>query len=140
MTNTTTNTEKIVRITKAMRFEDIALMVKGEPVKNGSTAEDIVAFCAHEREILANKNKSSGEKKLTPTQVANEGYKVQVKDYLSTHPDVTCSAIAKGIPEFDANDFTTSKVNALLRALVAAGEVERHEVKGKALFRLVTVE
>lgn len=136
MTNTN---EKAPRITKTMRFEDIALMLQGEPSKNGTTIEDALAFIAHEREMLANKNKSSGEKKLTPTQVANIGYKEMVKAFLADNPDVTCSAIAKGVPEFNAQDFTTSKVNGLLRSLLQDGDIERHEVHGKALFRLVQV-
>lgn len=137
MTNTAT--EKPVRITKTMRFEDIALMLKGEPVKHGTTQAQALEFISHEQELLANKNKSSGEKKLTPTQVANITYKEMVKAYLSDHPDVTCSAIAKGVPEFNQQDFTTSKVNGLLRSLLQDGDIERHEVKGKALFRLVQV-
>ena len=139
MTNTTTN-EKAVRITKAMRYEDIMAMVAGELPKNGSTVEDIQSFCAHEMEMLARKNHVSGEKKPTAVQVANERYKEMVKAFLADNPGVTCSAIAKGIPEFDENDFTTSKVNGLLRGLLASGEVVREEKKGKALFSLVTVE
>ena len=137
MTNTT-NTTKAARITKTMRFEDIASMLKGEAPVNGTNVAEALEFIAHEQALLAKKNQVSGERKQTPTQVANEGYKAQIAEYLAENPKQTCSAIIKGIPEFAG--FSTSKVNALLRQLQDSHEVIREEVKGKALFSLSTVE
>lgn len=137
---TTTNEKKPTRITKAMRLDDIASMLKGETPVNNTSVEDALSFIAHELELLANKNKTSGEKKPTALQIANLGYQDQIRAFLADHPDKTVTEIAKGIPEFASNAFTTSKVNGLLKPMLASGEVVRTEVKGKALFKLAVVE
>lgn len=133
-----TNTEnKTPRITKTMRFEDIAAMLVGESAPNGTTLDDALTFIARERELLANKNKG-GDKKPTANQEANEGFKKLIIQFLATLPEdsdgVTCTVLQKSIPEFA--DFNTSKLAALTRQLKDENRIIRKEVKGKALFSL----
>ena len=135
-----TNNEKTVRVTKSQRMEDIGYMLEGKPVLYGTTLPIALEFLSHERELLANKNKSSGKKKLTPTQEANEGYKKLILEYLATIPEdqdgPTCTEIAEAIPE--CAKFTPSKTSSLMRQLgeKGSGQVVRYEVKGKTRYKL----
>lgn len=130
--------EKKIRITKANRFEDIKALLTGEATTYGTTTEDAIKFIDHELELLANKNKSDGEKKQTATQKENEGYKAIIIDFLTTsgNPDgMTCTEIGKAIPAL--SDFNNQKVAALLTQLKRAGKVEAVTGKGgKTLFKL----
>lgn len=127
-----------IRITKAMRFEDIKAMLNGSPVNYGTTIEDAMTFIDHELGLLARKN-SGEDKKQTKTQQENEGYKALILEFLATLPEdklngVTCTEIIKGVPEFDG--FTTQKISPLVRQLMLADKVVKTESRGKALFSL----
>jgi hypothetical protein len=131
--------EKVMRVTKAQRFEDIKALLTGGIATHGTTVEDAITVLDHEMELLAKKNSgSSGEKKPTATQVANEDYKAQILEFLATIPadsdGVTCTEILKGVPALA--DYQVQKVAALVRQLKAAGRVTSKEVKGKSLFTL----
>ena len=130
--------EKKVRITKAQRFEDIKALLTGESVTYGTTVDIAVTVIDHELELLAKKNSSTGDKKLTPTQQENEALKEQIVEYLSTLPGdadgVTCTEILKSVPAL--TDFSNQKVAALVRQLKMAGRVVATEKKGKSLFRM----
>lgn len=75
--------------------------------------------------------KSGSERKPTATQVANEGYKALILDFL-TSEKMTVSNIIKGIPEFDG--FTPQKVAPLVKSLLEAGLVEKVTEKGRSYF------
>lgn len=136
--------EKAPRVTKSQRMEDIGYMLEGKAVKYGTDLSTALSFLAHERELLANKNKNTGEKKLTPTQEANEGYKKLILEYLATIPadqdGPTCTEIAEAIPE--CAKFTPSKTSSLMRQLgeKGSGQVVRYEVKGKTRYKLAKLE
>lgn len=125
--------EKVVRVTKAMRFEDIKALLNGEEVTHGTTVEIAVEFINNELDLLAKKN--SGEKKPTKTQEENEGFKILILNFLRTQEDgKTCTEIMKAIPEFA--DFSNQKVAALVRQLTDSGKVNKDVVKGKTLFTI----
>lgn len=133
-------TEKAPRITKAMRFEDIAAMLNGENPSHGSTVQDALDFIAHEMGLLANKN-SSKSGKQTAAQKENEGYRSLILDFLMGQTEgMTCTQIAQGIPAL--SDFQNQKISALMRTLVfdevrnPDGQVTKTIVKGKALFAI----
>lgn len=128
--------EKKIRITKAMRYEDIKALLTGEPVTYGTTVEDAIAALDYEIGLLARKNKSN-DKKLTKTQQENETYMELIMSYLDIQTEgATCSDMIKYIPEFDG--FSTSKVSALTKKLTDAGKVERSKgEKGRILFKKI---
>ena len=126
MTNTTTSTPKL---TKSMKY-DILLNIP-------AVAENdmLVEFINHEKELLAKKNISStGEKKLTAVQKANEEIKTAILDCMVPTVEYTISDLIKTVPE--CADFNTSKVSALVKQLVVAEKVTRVERKGRAYFIL----
>jgi hypothetical protein len=121
------NTKKL---TKREKFE----MLKGidAVVSNPILAE----FIDHELELLARKNASGGEKKMTAVQVANEGIKTEILECMGEHPNqlFTISEMLKSFP--CCAELSNQRVSALVRQLVADGKVERVEEKRKAFFKL----
>lgn len=132
--------EKITRITKSQRFYDIIALLNGEAVSHGTTPAIAQQFIEHEIELLAKKNAKTGEKKLTPKQIENEGFKTRIVEHLSTLPEdsmgITCTAIWKAVPEMTSNQH----VSSLVRQLKDAKIVKVREVKGQALVSLRTEE
>jgi hypothetical protein len=100
---------------------------------------DDVAFIDHELELLAKKNVSStGEKKLTTTQKANESLKA---DILSCMVDDTLYSIDQMIKTFPCcAELSTSKVTAMMTQLIKANLVVRTSDKRKSYFHKVIAE
>ena len=126
-----TNTTSTVKLTKSMKY-DILLNIP-------AVAENdmLVEFIMHEKELLAKKNISSstGEKKLTAVQKANEDIKTAIVANMEYGKEYTISDLIKVVPE--CADFNTSKVSALVKQLLVAETVKREERKGRAYFSLV---
>lgn len=127
--------ENSKRITKAMYYADITAMLKGETAPNGISRDAAIDFIKREVELLSKKNAAKSSKP-TATQTANEGYKKLIMAFLSDQADgVTCTEIAKGIPDFDG--FNNQKIASLMRQLKDEGKVVKDTVKGKSLFRAI---
>ena len=119
------------KMTKRERFE----LIKS---KYNLDAED-VAFIDHELELLAKKNVSStGEKKLTATQVANEGLKSDIYAHMAEKPTrlFTIGELIKEVPA--CAELSTSKVTAMLTQLIKAKLVERITDKRKSYFKVIS--
>ena len=105
--------------------------------------DEEVKFVEHELELLDRKSAGGGEKKLTATQVENEGYKAIILEFMTEDTLYTITDLIKNIPEF--NGFNNQKVNGLVRQMYAdvkKGQntndfpLVRTEVKGRAYFSL----
>ena len=105
--------------------------------------DEEVKFVEHELELLDRKSAGGGEKKLTATQIENEGYKAIILDFMTEDTLYTITDLIKSIPEF--NGFNNQKVNALVKQMYAdvkKGQntndfpLVRSEVKGRAYFSL----
>ena len=101
----------------------------------------LVAFIEHELELLDKKN--AADRKPTAVQVANEGLRDAILDFMEEGKGYTVSDLIKQVPA--CADLSQSKVSAILRPLLlvtAKGEanpdgvLERYEEKGKAYFKL----
>lgn len=126
--------EKVRKITKVQRFEDIKAMLSDEVVQYGTDKNTAIEFIDHEMELLSRKN-SSGEKKPTVIQLENESHKERIKDYLRNCSEgKTVTQVLKAIPEF--TDFSNQKVARLLKDMLEIGVVSKEVVKGKSLFSL----
>lgn len=104
-----------------------ALEVAIAEVKDIEVVEKLTALKAS----LA--RKSSGERKPSPTQLANEKLKVAILDFMDEGTAYTVSEIQKGCTELP-EDISNQRVSALVRQLKDSGAVTRSEVKGKAYF------
>lgn len=111
-------------------------------VKYPLTDEE-VKFVEHELELLDRKSAGGGEKKLTATQIENEGYKANILDFMTEGTLYSITDLIKNIPEL--NEFTNQKVNALVKQMYADAKkgqntndfpLVRSEVKGRAYFSL----
>ena len=97
-----------------------------------SANAEMVAFI--ENEIALLNKKSSGTRKPTATQIANESYKAEIKRVLSDGKAKTVSeVIAQGNFE---NGTTTQKLSALMTLLIKSGEVAKTVDKKKSYFSL----
>lgn len=101
----------------------------------------LVAFIEHELELLAKKN--AADRKPTATQVANEGIREAILDFMEENTLYTVSELIKKVPA--CADLSQSKVSAILRSMLVVtvngecnpnGTIERIAEKGKAYFRL----
>lgn len=78
--------------------------------------------------------KSSAERKPTPTQQENAGYKAEILNLLADGNQYTITDIMKGVPSM--SDLSNQRVSAIVRQLTLSGEVVRVEDKRKAYFKL----
>lgn len=133
----------IIKMTEAAEgIDSLALGIEVES-KDGAMnipLFDIAEFCRHETDLLDKKRStSSGSHKPTKTQLENETYKAKIVEILAAADEpMTIKAIQNEAPELA--DFSTSKMSALLTALIKAGTVERSEIKRVAHFSLATAE
>lgn len=119
------------KMTKRERFE----LIKS---KYNLDADD-VAFIDHELELLAKKNVSStGEKKMTPTQKANEVLKADILDCMAEDTQYSIDQMIKTFP--CCAELSTSKVTAMMTQLIKANLVVRISDKRKSYFRKVVAE
>lgn len=107
------------------------LLLTKEEVK---TDEKLVKFIENELNLLA--KKSSGEKKPTAVQLANEEIKESILDYMTANPNLvmTITDMQKNIEGLA--ELSNQKVSALVRQLKDEGKVEKIEEKRKSYFRL----
>lgn len=119
------------KMTKREMFEQIKS-------KYELTADE-VAFIDHELELLAKKNVSStGEKKLTPTQKANESLKADILNCMDEGAQYGIDEMIKTFP--CCAELSTSKVTAMMTQLIKANLVVRISDKRKSYFRKVVAE
>ncbi len=108
-------------MTKREMFARIASVCANDP--------EIVAFVAHEVELLDKKNKAP--KKATKTQIENESIKDKILATLTENGSpMTATAIAENI------GVSVNKASALLTQLKEDNSVTREVVKRKAYFTI----
>ena len=79
--------------------------------------------------------KSGAERKPTATQVANEGYKTAICEFLSERGEpATVTDILKSVPAVEG--FSNQKVSALMTQLVNAGAVVKTTDKRRSYFAI----
>lgn len=115
------------KLTKKEKFE----MLKAIPAVQEN--EMLVEFIEHEMELLARKG-AGGEKKMTATQVVNEGIKTGILESMEPGQLYSITGMIKDFP--DCAGLTNQRVNALVRQLLKAEKVDRIEVKNRAYFAL----
>lgn len=102
-------------------------------MENYNLTEDERNFIKHELELLAKKN--SAEKKPTAVQVANEGLKTEILNFMEVGKKYTITDLMKSVPCLA--DLSNQRVSALVRQLKDSGLVVRTEEKRKAYFEKV---
>lgn len=100
---------------------------------------DLVEFIDGRIVQLDKKNKPTGERKMTATQVANEGYKTEILEFLVAHPNgkFKVADLRKAVPICVELDLSSSKVTALLRQLKEVGKVSNETEKGSLVWFVV---
>ena len=114
------------KITKRDRYNELL------NIADVKANTDLVAFIEHELELLD--RKSGGEKKLTPTQLANVEIKETILDEMEVGRLYTISEMLKVLP--CCAELTNQKVTRMVSDLVKDGKLVRTEDKRKAYFSL----
>lgn len=118
-------------------------------VENGfistAKANELTAFINGRIDILAKKNATTGDRKMTKEQIANEALRVTLLDRMALGTIYTATELIKLLPK-DSNGEPLSlpKVTSLLQPMVTKtakgeinpnGTIERIVEKGKTYFR-----
>jgi hypothetical protein len=127
------------------KFAGIKAMLNGEKVE-GFTLADAMAFLDERISITEKKNASgsNADRKPTKEQLANEGIKQEILNFLATQTaPVPMGEIMKAVG-IESNQKVTALVSSMLTIRKGEvnpdGKVVRSEVKGKAHFALATEE
>ena len=118
------------KVTKREKFEMLKALseVQANPM--------LTEFIEHELELLAKKNTtSSGDKKLTATQKANEELKVGILESMTPNRLYTITEMIKEFP--CCKELTNQKVSAIVRQMLKEETVRKVEDKKKALFEKI---
>lgn len=91
-------------------------------------------FILHELELLDKKN--SAERKPTPKQVENAGFKGDILQWMQAGEQYAVADITKGVPSIVAAGISANRVTAMLTQLVNDGAVVRDTDKRKSVYRL----
>lgn len=123
MTNTSTR--------KPTKRDNFNALLNIEAVKNDPA---LVEFIEHEIALLDKKN--SAERKPTPKQVENAGFKSDILAWMEPTVGYTCADIAKGVPSVVAAGISANRVTAMLTQLVNDGAIVRTTDKRKSVYTL----
>lgn len=120
---------KIKKITKAQRINDIIAMVKEEEVTHGTTTEEALEFLNHELELLNRKGSKSG--KPTKSQLRNLELAPIVYEYLKSKDEgVRATEIMK-----NCDLESTQRAVSVLSHLINEKKAENLIVKGVSLYK-----
>lgn len=127
------------------KFAGIKAMLNGEKVE-GFTLAEALAFLDERISITEKKNASgsNADRKPTKEQIANEGIKQEILNFLATQTEpVPMGEIMKAVG-IESNQKVTALVSSMLTIRKGEvnpnGKVVRSEVKGKAHFALAEQE
>ena len=95
---------------------------------------ELVEFINHEVELLDKKN--SAERKPTPKQVENAGFKADILAWMEPDAKYLSADVAKGVPSIVAAGISGNRVTAMLTQLVNDGAIIRTEDKRKSYYSL----
>lgn len=115
---------------KVTKRENYNTLLALDEVKANS---NLVEFINHEIELLDRKN--SKDKKPSANQIANEGIKEAILDYMENDVQYTITDINKGCEA--CAELSNQRISALVRQMKDEGKVSREEIKGKAYFTKV---
>lgn len=110
--------KEVSTMTKKEMYNSIATML--------SDNAEVVAFCAHEVELLEKKN--SGKRGLTATQKANVEVKAVIANVLAEAGSPL--TVTEALADSRLAGYTNQKVSALLKQMVDAHEVVK-TIEGK---------
>ena len=96
--------------------------------------EEDIEFLRHEIELLDKKN--SAERKPTPKQVENTGFKADILEWMENGAQYAVADIVKGVPSIVEAGLSANRVTAMMTQLVNDGSVVRSTDKRKSVYTL----
>ena len=122
-------TNSTQKVTIRSQFETIRQILV-----DGGYDNSLVEFI--DGRIAQTVKKNSTERKPTPKQIENDGYKADILAWLEPNTVYSSADVLKGVPSIIASGMSVNRVSALLTQLVANGEVVKTTEKGKNYYSL----
>lgn len=122
------------KLTKVQTLSAIRSIINGEKPAVTISIEECSDFLDREISLLSKKNSTPSKAVQARQESNNRDRDVLLRAMENGLSGVTCSQIADAVEGFE--DYSSAKIAALLKPLVAEGKVRREVVKGKALFFL----
>ena len=116
---------------KPTKRDNFNALLSIEAVQNDPA---LVEFIEHEIALLDKKN--SAERKPTPNQVENMGFKADILAWMEPSIGYACADVVKGVPSIVEAGLTVNRVTAMLTQLVNSGALVRTEDKRKNYYSL----
>lgn len=118
---------------KLTKVEKIEMLLNMAEVRANAVAVELLE---HEKKLLQNK---ATNKKATKTQEENAVIKAEILEYLKAGGErKTITAIIKGMDK--TGEWSTQKVTALMKQLMAEGVVDKEVEKKVSYFKAVVTE
>ena len=95
---------------------------------------ELVEFINHEIELLDRKN--TAERKPTPKQTENAGFKSDILDWAEAGVQYTAGDFVKGVPSIVEAGISVNRVTAMLTQLVNDGALVKTVDKRKSYYSL----
>ena len=92
------------------------------------------AFIEHELELLD--KRTTAERKPTPKQVENVGFKSDILAWMEVGETYTAADVVKGVPSIVAAGLSAQRVSAMLTQLVNDGSLVKTVDKRKSVYSL----
>ena len=92
------------------------------------------AFIEHELELLD--KRTSAERKPTPKQVENVGFKTDILAWMEVGETYAAADVVKGVPSIVAAGLSAQRVSAMLTQLVNDGSLVKTVDKRKSVYSL----
>ena len=96
--------------------------------------DEDIEFLKHELELLD--KRATAERKPTPKQLENAGFKADILAWLEPSVQYTVADVTKGVPSIVAAGLSANRVTAMLTQLVNDGSVIRDTDKRKSVYTL----
>ena len=116
---------------KPTKRDNFNALLSIEAVQNDPA---LVEFIEHEIALLDKKN--SAERKPTPNQVENMGFKADILAWMEPSIGYACADIVKGVPSIVAAGISVNRVTAMLNQLVKDGAIVSTIIKRKNIYTL----
>lgn len=119
-----------IKMTKKDKWNIVAEVIADIQFEDGTTGAD---FAKHEVELL-NRKKSGPSKAALERREANKALANEIVNTLEQDTDYSIADIQGLVTS--VNDFSTSKMVAILKIAIADGTLVKDKVKGKTIYRL----
>jgi len=122
------------KLTKKDKFEMMLGFLEGRTELDEVDKEMLAEFVEREMDLLSRRNATTGDRKPSKVQLANEGLLATIEETMSDFEARTITEIQELNAEL--KELSNQKMSALLKKLVDCGKMEKFVEKKKTYFKM----